>query len=135
MHTEMPGVLDDWLEAQNYIIKAGPLVLDNSVIKPESEPSAEDLVLVSSTGQLVDVTDNSMTESKSDPEFRNPVYQHFYLHHFAKRSRLHNSKKIGLDDRSDQVIVVLSRASKWTYHDLQFMTCTLLSHTKEQIHL
>ncbi|KAG1721387.1 uncharacterized protein EDB91DRAFT_1088462 [Suillus paluster] len=79
MHTETPGVLGGWLEAQKTqyqsflldIVKAGPPVVDDSMTEPESEPTAEDIkraaqVFVSSTGQLVDTVDDSVTEPKSD---------------------------------------------------------------------
>ncbi|KAG2136470.1 hypothetical protein DEU56DRAFT_913048 [Suillus clintonianus] len=79
MHTETPGVLDDWLKAQKTqyqsflsdIVKGGPPVVDDSVTEPESEPTAEDIkcadqVLISSTEKLVDIVDKSVTEPESD---------------------------------------------------------------------
>ncbi|KAG2101119.1 uncharacterized protein F5147DRAFT_776846 [Suillus discolor] len=86
VHTETPGVLNNWLkdqkvEYQSFLLsaaKAGPPVVDDSVTEPESEPTAEELVsfsqLYSSTGQLVEAVDDSVTEPESDiqPPFESP---------------------------------------------------------------
>ncbi|KAG1881860.1 hypothetical protein C8R48DRAFT_766833 [Suillus tomentosus] len=78
VHTETPGVLDNWLkdqkfEYQSFLLsaaKAGPPVVDDSVTEPELEPIAEEL----KTGQPVDAVDDSMTEPESDiqPPFESP---------------------------------------------------------------
>ncbi|KAG2740145.1 hypothetical protein P692DRAFT_20881200 [Suillus brevipes Sb2] len=91
-HTEMPGVLDDWLKAQKTqyqsflldVVKGGPLVVDESVTEPESEPTAEDIkcaaqVLVSSTEQLVDIIDESMTEPESEPATPVEFYRWYHV--------------------------------------------------------